>query len=281
MLFFFISCTKEPEIDSLNWYMYSGDPSGSKYSELDEINKENVGNLKVAWTYKTGDMRESPPTTIQCNPIIIDETMYLTTPALKVIALHAATGKEIWRFDPYEGEGSFGENRGVVYWTDGVVERIFYVAGSWLYSLQARSGNPVLNFGDSGKVDLYEGMGREIHHLWITAATPGIIYKDMLIPLDPGWVKVPDRQLPVTSGHLMFVPVRFAGCLKLFHNQASMDMKHGLKMHGKKPVVSIHGVDLRLMKKEDLYSVEQDQQPMTIMEATDMEQIFLPTASLL
>ena len=203
-LFNVLSCSKKSTLDYHNWYMYSGDPSGSKYSELDDINKENVTNLKIAWTFKTGDMRISPPTTIQCNPIIINETMYLTTPSLKVIALNAATGEEIWRFDPFEGEGASGENRGVVYWTDGVVDRIFYVAGSWLYSLQAKSGNPVLNFGDSGKVDLYEGLGREVHHLWITAATPGIIYKDLLILGS----RVGEGPGPAAPGHIRAFDIR-------------------------------------------------------------------------
>ena len=80
-----ISCSEQTEIDYRNWTMYSGYQSGSKYTDLDEINKENVANLEVAWTFKTGDIRESPPSTLQCNPIIIDETMYITSPGLKIM----------------------------------------------------------------------------------------------------------------------------------------------------------------------------------------------------
>lgn len=175
--------TSDPTFDHPHqgWQVYSGDASGSKYSSLDQINVQNVDQLEVAWTYQTGDMRERPATTIECNPIIIEDRMYLTTPGLKVVALNAATGEEIWTFDPYEGAEASGVNRGVTYWEEGEDARIFYVAGAVLYSLDARTGALDPAFGEAGKVDLYEGLGRDVRFLWVTAATPGIIYQDLLI----------------------------------------------------------------------------------------------------
>ena len=196
------SCQLPTTNDYQKWQTYSGDPSGSKYSELDQINRENVDQLETAWVYRTGDMRQRPATTIECNPIIVDGNMYLTTPGLKVVSLNAATGEENWRFDPYDGESANGVNRGVTYWTDGKSQRIFYVAGSSLYCLNAINGQLIESFADSGRVDLYENLDRDVRMMWVTAATPGIIYEDLLImgttlgegpgPAAPGHIRAYD-----------------------------------------------------------------------------------------
>lgn len=176
----FSKCS-EPNQEHINWEVYSGDSKGSKYSALNEIDKENVKDLQLAWTYSTGDMREAPRTTIECNPIIVGSKIFLTSPGLKVIALDAASGDELWKFDPYNGASAFGVNRGVTYWSDGMQERLFYVAGSYLYCLNPKYGTLIESFADSGRVDLYEGLGRDVNFMWVTAATPGIIYKDLII----------------------------------------------------------------------------------------------------
>ncbi len=200
-----------PNEDYLNWQVYSGDSEGTKYSALDQINKKNVNDLQLAWTYSTGDMREAPRTTIECNPIIIGEKMFITSPGLKVIALNAATGRELWKFDPFNGENAYGVNRGVTYWSDGMQERLFYVVGSYLYCLNPNFGTLVESFADSGRVDLYEGLGRDVNFMWVTAATPGIIYKDLIImgstlgegpnPAAPGHI----RAYNVKSGKMEWI----------------------------------------------------------------------------
>lgn len=175
------ACKQEKISRNTSWSTYSSDPSGSKFANLDQINPDNVSNLKLLWTWEADDMRERPRTTIECNPIVIDSMMFLTSPGLKVIALNAVSGQEIWRFDPYDGQEASGVNRGVTYWSDDRGSRIFYVAGSYLYALDAQTGEVISSFGTEGKVDLYEGLGRDVRALWVTAATPGIIYKDLLI----------------------------------------------------------------------------------------------------
>jgi len=175
-----MGCTKTP-IENTTWEVYSGDEKGTKYSALRQINTRNVTELKVAWIYRMDDMRETPRTTIQCNPIIVGTRMFITTPGLKVIALNAETGQELWKFDPYNGESASGVNRGVTYWSDNLQQRLFYVAGSNLYCLNPSDGKPIVSFGKEGKVDLYEGLGRDVNFTWVTAATPGIIYKDLFI----------------------------------------------------------------------------------------------------
>ena len=101
------------------WGVDSGDLLGRRYSPLDEIDRTNVSRLEPVWVYRTGDMRARPPSTIQCTPIVVDGTMYLTTPGLKVVALEAATGRRVWEFDPFHGRGGRGVNRGVTFWRDG------------------------------------------------------------------------------------------------------------------------------------------------------------------
>lgn len=203
-----LSCRQAKNKPYQTWQTYSGDPTGSKYSSLDQITADNVHLLEPAWVYRTDDMRQRPATTIECNSIIVADVMYLTSPGLKVIALNAANGEERWRFDPYVGESASGVNRGVTYWRNGEDQRIFYVAGSFLYGLNASTGALIESFGDSGKVDLYLDLDRDVRSMWVTAATPGIIYQDLLIlgstlgegpgPAAPGHIRAYD----VRSGEM-------------------------------------------------------------------------------
>ena len=99
----------------IDWPVYLGDSASTHYSRANQITPRNVAKLQVAWTYNSGDGRKDNRSQIQCNPIIVDGVLYGTTPALKLIALNAASGTEIWRFDPFAGGGtSAGVNRGVV-----------------------------------------------------------------------------------------------------------------------------------------------------------------------
>lgn len=169
----------------VNWETYLGDKTSSQYSQLDQINRENVAQLEVAWIYRSGDAREDGRSQIQCNPIIIDSVLYGTSPRLKLLAVHASTGREIWRFDPagsVDGEdGPSGVNRGVAYWTDGDDARLFFVAGPKLYAIDARTGSPAASFGENGTVDFHDGLDREVSDLFVSATSPGVVYRDLLI----------------------------------------------------------------------------------------------------
>ena len=180
VIFLFLACCGMKE-DHETWSVYRGDASNTAYSSLDQINKENVSQLQVAWTYHTGDAEKGNTSAIQCNPIIVNGMMYLTSPKLKLIAVHPATGKEIWKFDPFEGEQSQGVNRGVTFWQDGNDKRIFFTAGPRLYALNADNGNLIKDFGKNGAVDLRQGLGRDPEKLFVGASSPGIIFKDLLI----------------------------------------------------------------------------------------------------
>ena len=154
-----LSCKQQRESYS-TWSVYRGDLGNSAYSSLDQINTSNVNQLKVAWTYNTGDAEEGNRSTIQCNPIIVNGRMYVTSPKLKLIALDAASGKEIWKFDPFDSTEATGVNRGVTYWEENGDKRIFFAASQYLYAINANDGMVVTSFGDNGMVDLREGLGR-------------------------------------------------------------------------------------------------------------------------
>jgi quinoprotein glucose dehydrogenase len=183
------------------WKMFGGGPENIHYTTLTQINRDNINQLEVAWTYDTGDA--FPGSEIQCNPIIVDGVLYATTPKLRVIALDAGSGKLIWSFDPDKGRKAFNKmrNRGVTYWEDANDKRVYFSYRHWLYALDAKTGHPVKSFGNEGRIDLREGLGREIQGLSITVSTPGVVYKDMLIvgslvseglPAAPGYIRAYD-----------------------------------------------------------------------------------------
>ncbi|MFT5884501.1 MAG: quinoprotein glucose dehydrogenase [Arcticibacterium sp.] len=184
LLLFLSSCATDEVIDYSKWTNYAGTKDGARYSSLTEITPENVKGLQVAWEFKTGDMTENSQ--IQCQPIIIDSMMYVTTPKLSLVALHVGTGKEIWRFDPFQvlgGENSWaGLNRGVTYYEEEGYKRILFCAGSFILSVDAQTGKPDREFGDKGKVDLQKGLSKNPDDKFLlTSNTPGIIYKENII----------------------------------------------------------------------------------------------------
>ncbi len=167
------------------WRFWAGDDGATRYSPLSQINRKNAAKLKTAWTYHSGDAGERGRTTIECTPIVIDGMMYFTSPMLKAIAVDAATGKEIWRFDPFEGTDARARdvNRGVSYWEspDKADRRILYTAGKRLYALNAMTGKPIPTFGENGSVDLTKELDREALGDFGGPTSPGAVYKDLII----------------------------------------------------------------------------------------------------
>ncbi len=186
LLSFILAACHSDNIQEYDWSTYQGGKEVNQYAPLQQINKSNVHQLQVAWTYQTGDAdTEKNRTQIQCNPIIIDGVLYGSSARLKFFALNAATGEPLWTFDPFEEEGynafGMGVNRGVAYWTNGIEKRLFFTASSFLYALDANTGKLIPSFGKAGKVDLREGLDRDVDGLFIVSNTPGIVYKDKLI----------------------------------------------------------------------------------------------------
>ncbi|MEJ7617885.1 MAG: hypothetical protein WKF30_13205 [Pyrinomonadaceae bacterium] len=105
-----------------DWPYVGGDAGGTRYSKLDQITRRNVQALRVAWTFRTGPHQlpvfDWTYPSIQCAPVVVDGVMYLTSADTRVIALEAASGRELWRFDPRRTKLSYLSNRGVAYWSD-------------------------------------------------------------------------------------------------------------------------------------------------------------------
>ncbi len=165
-----------------DWPVYLGGHSGAQYSPLDQINTENVRQLKVAWALSTGDADSDENTQIQCNPIVINGTLYGSSPKLKILAVDAATGQEKWRYDP-NADVNYGMNvnRGVVYHQEGAQEYIFFTAGPELFCLDAKTGQPVDSFGTQGRVSLKAGLGADAQDRFVVSTSPGVIYQDKII----------------------------------------------------------------------------------------------------
>jgi quinoprotein glucose dehydrogenase len=164
------------------WRSYLHDPGRSHFSPLETLHPGNVERLRVAWTYDAGDASPRGASQIQCNPIVVRGVLYATSPSLRLFALDAASGQELWSFDVARvSRAGLNTNRGVSYWADGEDERILYAAGSQLFAVDARSGRAIRSFGDDGQVDLAEGLGPDRARDFVVATSPGAVYRDLLI----------------------------------------------------------------------------------------------------
>jgi quinoprotein glucose dehydrogenase len=186
------------------WQDYGGGKDGLRYSALGQITTENAGQLEVAWVHETGDAFAGSE--LQCNPIVIGRSLYATTPKLRVIALDAATGELQWTFDPFDGQNPRrSRNRGVAYWADqtGDQARILFTARQFLYCLDAATGLLHTDFGEGGRVNLRQGLGRDVEGLTVECSTPGTIYGDLLI-----LGSTVGESLPAAPGHIRAYDVR-------------------------------------------------------------------------
>jgi quinoprotein glucose dehydrogenase len=99
----FVGC-KSPNNNERTWAVYKADANSSSYSPLDQINVSNVSQLQPAWTFTVNDMpKDAQPSSSQCNPIIVDGILYATSAKRLAYAVNAATGEQIWSYDPFDG----------------------------------------------------------------------------------------------------------------------------------------------------------------------------------
>lgn len=165
-LLFFGTSVFSQDVD---WPVYLGGKERNLYSDLQQINRENVTGLEVAWTYDTGHKAE-----YQANNLIVDGVLFTPTQTREVLALNAATGEEIWKWDPEKersGKGR-GRQRGLAYWENesGRDQRLFTGVGGYLFALDPKTGEVIRSFGEDGSINLESGLN-----------TPGIIYNNLLI----------------------------------------------------------------------------------------------------
>ena len=185
----------QPEARHRGWPAYGGGPEQIRYSRLSQITRENVKQLEIAWTFDSGEQGG-----LQTNPIVIDGVLYTTTPKHRVVALDAATGKQLWSFGTTAGSGP---NRGVMFWADEREQRIFAAQQHYIYALNAATGGRIAGFGRDGRVDLRENLGRDPGEQSIALTSPGVVYRDLIIvggrvseslPATPGDVRAYDAR---------------------------------------------------------------------------------------
>jgi quinoprotein glucose dehydrogenase len=179
-----------------------------RYSPLTQITRDNVSKLQVAWTYDSHDAFKDSE--MQSNPIVVDGVLYATTPTLKVVAVDAADGHEIWKFDPSGGATGTARfrHRGVTVHKD----RVFVSHRSFLWALDKKTGKPIASFGTDGRIDLREGLDQPAEKLSVSASTPGSIFEDMLILGS----SVPET-LPGSPGHIRAFDVNTGKVHWIFH----------------------------------------------------------------
>jgi quinoprotein glucose dehydrogenase len=196
LMILFIAGSSGKKESYKGWRVYGGGNDNIKYSALTQINTINVKDLHVAWTYSTHDASPTNTSDMKTNAIVVDGVLYGLSPQLKLFALDAATGKERWVYDPIAipvrgsnmGRGDFAFSthisRGVAYYKGKQNDqRILYAPGGGhlLYCIDALSGQPIKSFGDGGKIDLHDDLGRNVDDLHVSMTSPGIVYKDLII----------------------------------------------------------------------------------------------------
>ena len=207
------------------WRSYGGEEGSTRYSPLDQINRDNVKDLKVAWTWKSDNFGR-PEFRSETTPLMVNGVLYFTAGDHRsVVAADAGTGETLWLWRMDEGERyqqapRRNSGRGVAYWTDGQDERIFSVTpGFELVSLNAKTGIPVQGFGQNGVVDLFKQLdldfkGDPMGH--IGNSSPPVIAGDVVIvgpALRPGGRTDKEN----VKGDVMAFDVRTGRKLWIFH----------------------------------------------------------------
>ncbi|MHA3772079.1 outer membrane protein assembly factor BamB family protein [Verrucomicrobiota bacterium sgz303538] len=162
-----------------SWHRSHGGATSSRFSALKQIDRSNVANLAVAWTYRSGDGNGN----IQCNPIVVGNTMFAPVPSGHIVAVNASTGQERWRFKPdapasVRGQSDPPARRGLVFWPgdEQASARLIFTAGRWIYALNPETGEAIREFGENGHVAIEAG-----------GTVAGAVFKNVLVI--PGFEK--------------------------------------------------------------------------------------------
>jgi quinoprotein glucose dehydrogenase len=204
-----------------DWTTWGGDAGYTRYSPLDQINKDNVKTLEIAWRWKALPQGNRPDSNLKATPLMIDGVLYTPTGVHQVCAIDPGTGKTIWTYTPSpanlaDGRGLAVSTRAVAYWTDGVQKRLFHnTLDGRLLSIDAKTGKADASFGKNGTVNLRENLveGRVIRTLG--SSSPATVVGDVVIAQVVGDVTSPNKE--ATPGHIRGYDVRTGKLLWTFH----------------------------------------------------------------
>ena len=185
-----------PAPAGVDWNAWGGDAGAQKYSPLADINRDNVRDLQLAWSWEA---HESPiaasdgqlsarPGQFQATPLAIHDTLIFSTPYNRVVAMDAMTGHTYWTFDPESWKG-YGQpsngtglvHRGVATWTDGRERRVFMNSRWRLFALNATDGKTIQSFGTNGEIDLTANLSRAIRKEHYTNTSPPVVWRNLVI----------------------------------------------------------------------------------------------------
>src|SRR6185503_7993369 len=216
---------RQSDDDEPQWGSYGGDPGGNRHSPLTQITRGNVEQLEIAWTYRTGelgaDFARADTLTFEATPILVRDSLYLSTATNIVIALDPATGVQRWRYDPRIDRArrySEATSRGVSSWIDPTADPaapcahriIVGTLDARLIALDGRTGRPCRDFGSGGKVDLNPGLRAGAAGNYLVTSPPAI-YRNIVVVGsavgDNGAVEMPRgivRAFDVRSGNKLW-----------------------------------------------------------------------------
>ncbi|MES2304700.1 MAG: PQQ-binding-like beta-propeller repeat protein [Gemmatimonadota bacterium] len=181
---------------SIEWPNYGGDLAATRWSPAADITPDNVHRLQPVWQWRTGEYAHVDrhtgdhmlPGLFEATPVMVGDTLFLSTPFSRAVALDAITGKQFWAFDPdvtryglIANEHSGFVHRGVALWRGGGARRVFLNARWRLFALDAHTGKPIPEFGDGGAVDLSKDLRWPVNRLHFGQTSPPLVWGDIVI----------------------------------------------------------------------------------------------------
>lgn len=185
-----------PQSEAMEWPSYGDDPGGMRYSRLTDINRSNVARLQFAWTWRNDEPRGTGPDgallplgKFETTPLMLGDTLFLTTPNHRVVALDAESGAQLWSFDPRAHEsgsprrGHRYVHRGLAQWAGDSLtgRRLFHATRGRLFAIDAATGAPVETFGRGGSVDLLQAMRWTGDPDNVDNTSPPTVYRELVI----------------------------------------------------------------------------------------------------